>query len=92
MKKRGLLCLLTAAGLVVLLAQADQVRDSLSEALRLCARTVIPSQFLFLVMSSLLVSLGFGELLAPRLEGLMYPLFHVDGAGASALILGLAQQ
>lgn len=88
-KKKGLFCLLTAVGLVVLLAQADQVRDSLSEALELCVRTVIPSQFLFLVMSSLLVSLGFGELLAPRLEGLMYPLFQVDGAGASALILGL---
>lgn len=89
MKRRGLLCLLAAGGLVALLAQADQVRESLSEALGLCAGTVIPAQFLFLVMSSLLVSLGFGELLAPRLEGLMYPLFRVDGAGASALILGL---
>lgn len=89
MKKRILFCSLTAAALVVLLADAERVQSAMGEALLLCARTVIPSQFLFLAMSSLLVKLGLGELLAPRLEGLMRPLFRVDGAGASALVLGL---
>jgi hypothetical protein len=88
-KKKAILCLLAALGLAALLADAEGVRQSVSEALALCAETVIPSQFLFLAASSLLVSLGVGEVLAPRLEFLMWPLFRVDGAGATALILGL---
>lgn len=80
---------MAALGLAALLADAEGVRQSVSEALSLCAKTVIPSQFLFLAATSLLVSLGVGEVLAPRLEGLMWPLFRVDGAGAAALILGL---
>lgn len=89
MKKKAVLCLAAALGIAALLADAEGVRQSVSEALVLCARTVIPSQFLFLAASSLLVSLGVGEVLAPRLEFLMWPLFRVDGAGATALILGL---
>lgn len=89
MKKKAVLCLAAALVAAALLADAEGVRRSVSEALVLCARTVIPSQFLFLVASSLLVSLGVGEVLAPRLEFLMWPLFRVDGAGATALILGL---
>lgn len=89
MKKKLIFCALTAAALIALLADAERVQAAMMEALALCARTVIPSQFLFLALSSLLVSLGLGELLAPRLEFLMRPLFRVDGAGASALVLGL---
>lgn len=89
LKRRWALCALAAAGLALLLADADAVRQGVSEALALCAGTVIPSQFLFFVMSSLLVALGIGELVAPRLEFLMWPLFRIDGAGAAALILGL---
>ncbi len=89
MKKRAVLCLMAALGLAALLADAEGVRQSVSEALFLCAGTVIPSQFLFLAATSLLVMLGVGEVLAPRLEFLMWPLFRVDGAGAAALLLGL---
>ena len=89
MKRKTVLCLLAALGLAALLANAEGVRQNVSEALTLCGETVIPSQFLFLTASSLLVSLGVGEVLAPRLEFLMWPLFRVDGAGATALILGL---
>ena len=89
MKRKTVLCLLAALGLAALLADAEGVRRGVAEALALCGGTVIPSQFLFLAASSLLVSLGVGEVLAPRLEFLMWPLFRVDGAGAAALILGL---
>lgn len=89
MKRNAWLCLLAALGLAALLADAEGVRRSAAEALALCGGTVIPSQFLFLAASSLLVALGVGEVLAPRLEFFMWPLFHVDGAGAAALILGL---
>lgn len=89
MNKRAVWCLLAALGLAALLADAEGVRQGVSEALSLCTVTVIPSQFLFLAVTSLLVSLGVGEVLSPRLEFLMWPLFRVDGAGAAALILGL---
>ena len=58
-------------------------------ALALCARSVIPALFPFLVVSTLLLRLGFGELAAPWLAGLIEPLFRVDGVGSSALLLGL---
>ena len=58
-------------------------------ALSLCARSVIPALFPFLAVSSLLLSLGFGELAAPHLAGFMEPLFRVPGAGSAALLLGL---
>ena len=75
--------------LVLFLAEAGFVRAAAAEALSLCARSVIPALFPFLVVSSLLLSLGLGELLSPMLAGLMEPLFRVDGVGSSALLLGL---
>ena len=64
------------------------VRDAVGAALSLCARSVIPSLFPFMVISSMLVALGLGELLSAPLGGLM-ALYGIGGAGASALVLGL---
>ena len=81
--------LLLCGVLVWFLADAGQVRQDVSAALALCARSVIPALFPFLVVSTLLLRLGFGELAAPWLAGLIEPLFRVDGVGSSALLLGL---
>ena len=86
---RGLACLCLCGVLVWFLADAGDVRADTKDALVLCARSVIPSLFPFLVISSLLLSLGFGQLTAPWLAGLMEPLFRVPGAGSAALVLGL---
>ena len=86
---RILACLCLGGLLVWFLADAGAVRDSVAEALDLCARSVVPSLFPFLVASSALLALGFGELAAPWLAGLMEPLFRVPGAGSAALVLGL---
>ena len=75
--------------LVWMLADAAAVRIYVEQALALCARSVIPALFPFLVVTSALLSLGFGELAAPWLAGLMEPLFRVPGAGSAALVLGL---
>ena len=85
---RSDLCLLLCGTLVWLLADAGRVRTAVSEALALCAETVIPALFPFMVVSGLLVSLGFGEWLSPRLSGLMGSLFRLPGSAASALLLG----
>jgi hypothetical protein len=81
-----LLALVT--GLFWLLLDAEEVRQAVREGLELCVRSAIPSLFPFLVVSALLMSLGFGEWVARPLSGLMR-LYHIGGAGASALILGL---
>ena len=86
---RILACLCLGGLLVWFLADAGAVRDSVAEALALCARSVVPSLFPFLVASSALLALGCGELAAPWLAGLMEPLFRVPGAGSAALVLGL---
>ena len=85
---RSDLCLLLCGTLVWMLADAGRVRMAVAEALSLCAGTVIPALFPFMVVSGLLVSLGFGEWLSPRLAGLMGPLFRLPGSAASALLLG----
>lgn len=83
------LCLLACVVLLWFLADAAGVRTAVTVALALCAQTVIPSLFPFLAVTSLLLALGFGELAAPALEGLMVPLFRIPGAGSAALVLGL---
>lgn len=82
-------CLVLCGLLLWLLADAAGVRASVEKALSLCAHSVVPALFPFLVITSALLSLGFGELAAPWLAGLMEPLFRVPGAGSAALVLGL---
>lgn len=89
MRWRAAACLALGGVLVLFLAEAGFVRAAAAEALSLCASSVIPALFPFLVVSSLLLSLGLGELLSPMLAGLMEPLFRVGGVGSSALLLGL---
>ena len=88
-RRRILACLCLAGLLVWFLAGAGGVREVTREGLSLCARSVIPSLFPFMAVSSALVSLGLGDLTAPWLAGLMEPLFRVPGAGSAALLLGL---
>lgn len=90
MKKRKgcLILLLSCAVMCLFVLNAASMRDAAKEGLRLCAGTVIPSMFPFLVISSLLTSLGLGEVLSLPLSGLMR-LYGIDGSGAAALVLGL---
>lgn len=91
MKVRGRTdLLLVLCGLLVwFLADADRIRGAATQALALCARSVIPAMFPFMVVSGLLVSLGFGAWIAPHLAGCMTPLFCLPGCASSALLLGL---
>ena len=87
--QRSGLCLMLCGVLVWFLADAPEIRAAAAEALALCAGSVIPALFPFLVLSTLLVSLGFGEWLSPYLAGLMTPLFRQPGLASGALVLGL---
>lgn len=90
MKRLRSASLLALCGLLIwLLADSTALRDAAMEALGLCARSVIPALFPFLVVSSLLISLGFGEWVGPRLSGFMTPLYRLPGCAAAAVALGL---
>lgn len=81
-------CLLLCFLLAWFLADAGAVRAAAAEGLALCGRTVIPALFPFMAVSTMLVSLGFGEWASPRLSGLMN-LYRLPGPAGSALLLGL---
>ena len=61
----------------------------MSDALSLCASTVIPSLFPFMVVSELLLSGDSASLLAPILHRPARRIFGVCGESAVAIILGL---
>ena len=81
-------CLILCGLLVWFLADASRVREAAAEGLALCGRSVIPALFPFMAVSTMLVSLGFGEWASPRLAGLM-SLYRLPGSAGSALLLGL---
>lgn len=82
----GLALLAVTAGLVLFPKECMQAaRDGLT----LCGNVIIPSLFPFFVLSALLVELGLAGYLGRMLEGIMRPLFRLNGACASAVALGL---
>ncbi len=78
--------LLCAAATLLLYPQS--ALQAAREGLTLCANVIIPSLFPFFVLSGLAVELGMAQHLGRLLEGVMRPLFRVDGVGACALVLG----
>lgn len=71
-----------------LLFYPGQSMDACRQGLHLCANVIIPSLFPFFVLSTLVVELGMARYLGRALDRVMWPLFRVGGAGASALVLG----
>jgi sporulation integral membrane protein YlbJ len=73
---------------VLILRNSDAAIEYMGRGLTLCARTVIPSLFPFMVISELLVSSGAGEAFGRLFAWLMRRVFGLSGAGASAVFLG----
>lgn len=63
--------------------------EYIKKGLLLCASTIIPSLFPFMVLSDIAVSAGLGDLLAKYLRTPMRRLFGISGEGACALLLGI---
>lgn len=74
--------------LAVILRNSDVAIEYMSRGLRLCAVTVIPSLFPFMVISELIVVSGVGEALGRLLSRPVRTLFGISGVGASSIILG----
>lgn len=86
---RALLCLGSGVLLLRFLLEPEEVAAAVSAALALCADSVIPAMFPVLVMASVLISLGSGDLLSPLFAGVTERLFRLPGTAGSALLLGL---
>lgn len=77
--------LLSATALVLAPAEAA---EGVREGLRLCFNVIVPSLFPFFVLSTLVVELGLAARLGELTQGIMRPLFRVNGSCAAALVLG----
>ena len=84
----ALLALVLLANAAALILWPRQSMEAAQDGLQLCGNVIIPSLFPFFVLSSLVVELGLAGYVGRVLERIMWPLFRVPGAGASALALG----
>lgn len=75
--------------LFLILRNADIAIEYMTAGLRLCAVTVVPSLFPFLVLSELIVSGGIGRLLLRPLSGPLSGLFRLPPDGCCAILLGM---
>lgn len=83
-----LFCLMSIFCFLLILRNSEAAIEYMGRGLTLCAHTVIPSLFPFMVISELLVSSGAGEALGRLLAKPMKWLFGLSGAGCSAVVLG----
>lgn len=87
MRKRLELWLVCGLTLGVCIAPEVGIRAA-GEALSLCARALVPSLFVFFVLSGLLVRLGLAAATEKPLSRICRPLFGVGGSGMTAILLG----
>lgn len=81
-------CLMSLFCLLLILRNSEAAIEYMGRGLTLCAHTVIPALFPFMVISELLVHSGAGEALGRLLAKPMRWLFGLSGAGCSAIVLG----
>ena len=81
----GLICLFFS---VLLLRNSELAIGYLSDGLILCAKTLIPSLFPFLVLSELIVASGLIRPVGRLLSRPVQYLFGIRGEGAGAILLG----
>ena len=92
-KKRNtediLFVFLTLCLTLLVLCRPNDTAEAVRTALSLCAKTVIPSLFPFMVISELIASLGIARWAGKIFSKPFHALFGINGSGASALILGI---
>lgn len=75
--------------LLLLLKNPDVASECTKRGLSLCGQTVIPALFPFMVLSELLISLGFVEMFSKYLGHPIAACFGLSKKGASVLFFGL---
>ncbi len=81
--------LLSVFCLLLIIKNPDIAIKHMSAALRLCAKTVIPSLYPFMVLSELIISGNTAHRLSKILSSPARLLFGISGKGMAAVIMGL---
>lgn len=82
-------CLMSALTFFLLVLCAEEAIMAMREALSLCARTVIPSLFPFMVASELIVRSGVATSVGRFCAPVTQRIFGIGGEGSPALLLGM---
>ncbi len=75
--------------LLLILKNTQIAMEYIHQGLRLCAKTVIPSLFPFMVISEIMVSSGIGATLLRPLSFIFERVFRLPSVGCCAVILGM---
>ena len=70
------------------LRYSEYAAEAVKRSMEICANTVIPSLFPFMVLSELFISSGAGELMGRYIGRPISALFGISHAGAAALLIG----
>lgn len=83
-----MLAALAALIFILVLKKSNVAIEYMKSGLNLCAQTVIPSLFPFMVISDILISTGVGEALGHAMSYPMRKIFGISGYGSCAFIMG----
>lgn len=86
----SLAALLTLGAFIGLLISPEEATEAAKSTLALCAMTIVPSLFPFMVVAHLIMKLGLAERLEKVLDPFSRKVLGISGAGASVFLLGLA--
>lgn len=81
-------CVGASLSFFLIIGKSSVAIEYMSRGLSLCATTVIPSLFPFMVISEILVRCGIGGLVGKLFSRPMKALFGLSGSGSSAFFLG----
>ena len=85
-----LFCLVSALALALTFIYSDVAISSMSDGMRLCVSTLIPSLFPFMVISELFVRSGMASVVGRALGAPISKLFGISREGSVAWLLGVA--
>lgn len=76
------------AAIVLLIIYPNDTIAAASGAVMTCITVIVPSLFTYFVLSSIIINTGIAKKIGKIFEKITIPLFKVNGACASAIILG----
>lgn len=82
------ICFMSVFLFALMIRNSDVALSYMSKGLSLCARTVIPSLFPFMVLSELFLSSGAARTLGKLFSPVAKTLFGVSGEGVTPILLG----
>lgn len=84
-----LFCIMSVVAIVLTFRYSDLAISAMSQGMSLCAKTVIPSLFPFMVLSELLVASGASELFGRYIAFPFGKLFALSRDGSAVFLLGI---